>query len=217
MVEENKKIEEFPSNSQHQEEPQKESQKIVKQVATARRITKNKTFFNTVLAGTLKAVGSYVFFEVLIPAAKSTLSDMVNNATDMFLYGEPGVRRRNRDRERVTPRVSYTDYYGRDKDRGRDRDWHERERHDRLYGRFQFDTDDILIPSRDEAEDVIQGMLEIFDQYNAITVSDFMELVGLPDEYTDLNYGWTNLRDVHTKRVRDGYIIELPGPKPLSR
>lgn len=205
MPEENNEIIEFPSNSLHdQKQKEDESKRVVRQVTTGKRITKN------VVTTTLKSVGSYILFDILIPAAKNTLSDMINNASDMILFGEPKTRRR--DRDRTGPRVSYTSYYDRDRDRPYDRD-----RRDRIYGRSRFDSDEIILPSREDAEEVKQSLFDVFDQYNAVTVSEFLELVGLPDEYTDRNYGWTNLRDVEVRRVRDGYVIDLPSPRALPR
>jgi hypothetical protein len=219
MTDQKGEVEEFPPNSRSQkEEPQEESKKIIKQVATAKRIVKRKTFLNNLLNGTLNVVGTYILFEVLIPAAKNTLSDMINNASDMILFGEPKTRRRDRDRDRLSPRVSYSNYYERDRDRDRDRGYGRERREGReRYGRKRFDSDEVLLASREEADDLLQAMYEIFDQYNAVTVSEFLELAGLPDEYTDQNYGWQNLRDVQVRRVRDGYVIELPMPKALPK
>jgi len=218
MTEEKIEAEDFPSNSRSkkkEEEPEEEPKKIIRQVAPGRRVEKKKTFFDNFLNGTLKVVGSYIFLEILIPAAKNTLSDMINNASDMMLFGEPKSRRRDRDRGRGSF-VSYTSYYDRDRDRDRDRVY-DRDRRERVLGRSRFNSDEILLPSREDAEEVIQSMFDIYDQYNAVTVKEFLELVGLPDEYTDGAYGWTNLRDIQARRVRDGYIIDLPIPKVLPR
>ncbi len=221
MTEEKMEIEQFPSNSRKesdqgsQEEPEEESKRITKQVATAKRIVRKKSFLDTFLNGTLKVVGGYILLEILIPAAKNTISDIINNGSDMILFGEPKSRRRDRERGRG-PYVSYTDYY--DRDRGHDRDrFSDRERRDRVYGRSKFESDDILLSTREEAEEVIQSMFDIYDQYNSVSVSDFLELVGLPDEFTDRGFGWTNLRDIQARRVRDGYIIDLPIPKALPK
>lgn len=211
-------MEQFPGNSRIQKSeesvPKEPSSKIIKQVATGKRIVKKKGFFDTFLNGTLKVVGSYIVLEILIPAAKNTLSDMINNASDMMLFGEPKSRRR--DRDRIGERISYSGYYDRGdrRDRFYDRDRRDRER---TLGRSRFNSDEILLPSREEAEDVIQEMFVIFDQYNAVTVSEFLELVGLPDEYTDRSFGWINLRDVQARRVPEGYIIDLPIPKALPK
>jgi len=73
------------------------------------------------------------------------------------------------------------------------------------------------LPSREDAEEVLQQMYDILDQYNVVTVSEFLELVGLPDEYTDRNYGWTSSREFQVRRVRDGYVIDLPEPRVLPK
>jgi hypothetical protein len=208
MKDENVEIDQYPSNSLNVQNQKPDIQKkvVIKQVATGRRITKN------VVSSTLKSVGVYIFLDILIPALKNTISDMINNGSDMILFGEPKARRR--DRERPGSRVSYTGYYDRERDRDR---LYDRERRDRVYGRSRFNSDEIILSTREDAEEVIQSMFDIYDQYNAVTVSEFLELVGLPDEYTDRNYGWTNLRDVEIRRVRDGYVIDLPNPRPLPK
>jgi len=198
---------ELPGNS-------KSGEKKIKQVTTARKIVRKKSFLDTLFGGTLKSVGSYILLEVLIPAAKNTLSEMINNASDMLLFGEPKGRRRDRDRDsrgRGTY-VSYTSYYD------RDREYNDSMRRDRrLYGRERFNSDEIVLPTKQDADDVILSMYDIFDQYQAVSVAEFLELVGLPNEHTDLNYGWTNLRDVAVSRVPDGWVVDLPIPRPLPR
>lgn len=217
MPEEKLEVESFPSNSRDKKEESEagmdKKDGRIKKVASGKRIVRKKSFLDTFLNGTLKVVGGYILFEILIPAAKNTISDMINNGSDMILFGEPKSRRRDRDRDRGRGSyVSYTSYY----DHDRDRDRHDRDRA-RVYGRSRFDSDEIILPTREDAEEVIQEMFLIYDQYNAVTVKEFLELVGLPDEYTDGAYGWTNLRDVQARRVKDGYIIDLPIPKALPR
>ena len=183
-------IPKLPSNS---EEPKK--------ITTAKRIKKERNAFWE----NVKSVTSYIFLDVLVPAAKSTISDMMSNGVDMLLYGEPRAKRRD-DRDRGRTVVSYDRYSDRDRDRPRERT-----------RRSRFNLDEIVIPSRQDADEVLQSMFELLDEYNAVTVSEFMELVGLPDEYTDQNYGWINLRDAEVHRVRDGYILDLPEPRNLPR
>jgi len=210
MTEENMEIEEFPSNSlnaqKKRQEDDPEKRIVVKKVVSAKLAKKS------MIGTTLRNVGSYILLEILIPAAKNTLSDMVNNASDMILFGEPKSRRRDRERARGS-HVSYTSYY----DRDRTERLYDRDRRDRLYGRSRFNPDDILISTREDAEEVIQNMYDLLDQYSMVSVSEFLEMVGLPDEYTDRNYGWTSLRDVEVRRVRDGYIIDLPNPRALPK
>jgi hypothetical protein len=186
------------------EEPEEGSKDLVKKVASGKRIVKKQSIF----FDTLKNVGTYILYDILIPAAKATVSDMMKNGTDMILWGEPRGNRRDRDRG---THVSYTSYYDRDRDRDHDRG------RDRERPRSRFRLDEIILESRSDANDVLQQMFNILDEYNSVTVAEFLELVDVPDEFTDQNYGWTNLRDAEVKRIREGYIIDLPAPKALPR
>ena len=76
--------------------------------------------------------------------------------------------------------------------------------------------DDIVIPSRQEADEVLEKMDEIIDRYDIVSVSDYYDLVGETGNYTDNKYGWSSLRTAEVVRVRDGYIIKLPKPKVID-
>lgn len=193
-------IPELPSNSLTKKD---EPKKVIK----AKRVEQKKSF----LGNNVRGVGSYILFEVLIPAAKSTITDMISNGIEMLLYGEPRGSRNSRNERGGRDKssfVSYTSYYNRDRDHDRDR---ERTR------KSKFHLEDIVLDSREDGEEVMQDMFDILDEYNAVTVSEFLELVGLPDEYTDQNYGWTNLRAAEVRRGRDGYFLDLPEPRVLQR
>ena len=152
----------------------------------------------------VSSVKSYIIGEVLIPAMKKALSDIVTNGIDMILYGESGVTKRK------TPgsRISYTNYYDR-----RDRD---RDRYDDRRVRTGYDFDDIILDSRGEAEDVLSRMDELIDNYGIVSVADFYDLCGITGSYTDNKYGWTDIRSAQVVRVRDGYKIKLPRALPLN-
>ena len=214
MAEEEKELESFPSNSHNEIIPQEEPKKIInKGVTTGKRIVKQKSWADTFLNGTLKVVGAYILFDILIPAAKNTVFDIIKNGADMMLFGEGSRDRRHSRDGTIGTRVSYERYYDRDRDRAR----YDDRRDSRDYNRSSFHSDDVLLPSREAANDVLDAMQDILDKYNAISVSDFLELVNLPDEYTDRGFGWTNLSRAEVQRVRDGYIIDLPSPRALPR
>ena len=136
--------------------------------------------------------------DVLIPAAKNTVSDMVQTGIDMLLFGE---RRSRGTSNRTKSFVSYGSYYSRGPG--------ERERLP-ARSRYHQTTDDIVLESREEAEEVLEAMAELIDSYGSASVSDFLALVGEESEYTDDKYGWTNLVRARVDRVRGGYIIVLP-------
>lgn len=65
---------------------------------------------------------------------------------------------------------------------------------------------------RPDAETVLESMLEAISVYGSVSVADYYEWGGVPnDNYTLNNYGWTDLSTARITQVRDGrYILKLP-------
>lgn len=53
-------------------------------------------------------------------------------------------------------------------------------------------------------------MDELLSKYESVSKADLHELLGLDITYTDEKWGWVNLDDAGVKRVRSGYLLELP-------
>ena len=147
-------------------------------------------------------VKSYIVMDVLVPAVKKAISDIVRDGIDMILYGESRGRRSSTS----SSYVSYRDY-SRSDDRDRFRD-------SRI--RSGYNHDDIILESRGEAEEVLTRMDELIDTYGVVSVADLYDLIGKSCEYTDNKYGWTNIRNAEAIRVRDGYMLKLPKALPIK-
>ena len=175
-------------------------------VGKARKKSDTKKFVDTFVAEDITSVKDYIVNEVLLPAAKKAISDIVTNGIEMLLYGEP----KSRNRDRSSSKVSYTRYYERERDRDRD---YERGARTRVRG---YDFDDIILDTRREAEEVLDRMQDLIDNYGMVSVADLYDLVGIDGRYTDNKYGWTQLRSADVKHVRDGYLLMLPKALPLD-
>ena len=208
MAEKKMKSEEFPSNSKIIDKKEKETtRKVTKAVV----VEKQKPLLTRMLGDHMSQVGTYILWDVLIPAAKSTISDIISNGIEMVLYGEPGTKRKGRlHRDRDRSYVSYNSIYDRQSRRSR-----QRERpSDRGRSRHQFD--DIIIESKPEAEEVLTVLVEAIEMYDSCAVADLYEAVGLPTDFTDHKWGWFNLSSAYVKRDRFGYSLVLPKPEPLE-
>ena len=77
---------------------------------------------------------------------------------------------------------------------------------------------ELVYETRADAEKVLNGMSEIIDEYGFVTVADLYDISGLPGAYhTDSMIGWKgSIKESIIKRVRDGYIIDLPEPEVLG-
>lgn len=203
-------MEEYKSNSnrskteQKQEniQPQKRTEKVVTGVVKKKKRGLFSKLSGEFISEDAKNVKSYVFGEVLIPAIKKAISDIVTDGIDIILYGES----RKGGRRSTADRVSYRNYY--------DRDSRAASRTPMTYGGYNYD--DIILATRGEAEDVLSRMDELIDSYGLVRVADLYDLVGITGSFTDNKYGWTNIRSAEIMRVRDGYMIKMPRAIPID-
>ena len=77
---------------------------------------------------------------------------------------------------------------------------------------------ELVYETRSDAEKVLNGMSEIIDNYGFVTVADLYDISGLPGAYyTDSSIGWKgSIKEATIKKVRYGYVIDLPKPEVLK-
>lgn len=201
-------MDDYKPNSHRFKEEQKtdvkeESKKLEKVVNGSVKVRKKSHLKEALISEDASNIKSYIVIDVLIPAIKKAISDIVKNGIEMLLYGDSG---RSNGQRSPSSSVSYRDYYDRREDRYRPNP-------SQRQGRS---IDDLVIESRGEAEEVLTRMDELLETYKMVTVADFYDLVGVTCDYTDNNYGWTSLRSAEVVRVRDGYIIKLPRALPIK-
>lgn len=184
--------------------PASDKKKVEKVVKGDVKLKKKAEISKAFIAEDIRNVGSYIVMDVLIPAAKKALSDIVANGIDMLLYGETG--RRNK-RSTTSDYVSYRNYSDRDRDR------------DRKYegSRSVLTYRDVTIDSRAEAHEVLERMNEIIEEYTQVSIADLNEMLGITGHYTDNNYGWYSLRTASVEMARGGgWELRLPKAQPLK-
>lgn len=196
---------EYQGNSRRSKE--EAAERKVEKVITGTAVVKKKTGFDKlkgeIISDDAKNIKSYVFGEVLIPALKKAISDVVTNGIDILLYGESRGRTGGNSRS-TADRVSYRSYYNDSPS-------------SRLTTRSgNYSYDDIVLNNRGDAEDVLSRMDEIMETYGLVRVADLYDLVGITGSFTDNKYGWTNIRNAEVVRVRDGYMIKLPRAVPID-
>ena len=200
----------FKPNSHRFKEEQKESaeKKKVEKVISGKVKTKKKSeiskFADVFISEDARNVKSYVLLDVLVPAIKKAISDIVTDGIDMILYGGTG-----RSKKRSNSNSSYVSY-------NRYSDHRDDRRGDSSYRAIsRYDFENITLDNRGDAEEVLERMDELLDAYGIVTVSDLYDLVGITGEFTDNKYGWTSLRNAEIVRVRDGYKLKLPRVTPV--
>ncbi len=183
---------------------QKRAEKIVKGNVKVKQKGTLSKMAGEIISEDAKNVKTYVLRDVLIPALKKAISDIVTDGIDIILYGETG--RHGSRKVGYADKVSYRSYYDRDT---------RISRRDPIEVR-NYSYNDIRFESRADAEDVLERMDEMVESYGLVRVADLYDLAGITGEYTDNNYGWTSLRTAEIIRVRDGFSIKLPKAMPID-
>ena len=201
----------YPANSRKAKEATKEREPVEKVVTT--EVIKRKRSLLERITGSFIAedsgtVTQYVVMEVLLPAAKNMISDAVSQGIERMLFGDA--------RPRSGGRTAYTNYQRPFTTTGRNFPG-ERDPRTPLsrQARATHNFSDIVIASRGEAEDVLDGLRELISQFDVATVSDLYDLAGLTSEFTDNKWGWYDLRSAQVRPVRGGYMLTLPRTQPI--
>ena len=200
----------FPPNSHRSKEAasdneasrEKKFETVVKSPVQEKKASKFSKFLDIFFAEDLDTVKRYAVSDVLIPALKKAIADIIKNGTDTMLYGETDRSKKGYNADRV----SYRAYYDDPRD---DRTRNNRKKAPSSYNNWIFEN-------RGEAEAVLTRMNEIIRRYGIISILDFYDLIGIDGNHTDERYGWTNLDSAYVIRVRDGYSISLPRAMPID-
>ena len=212
-------MEDFPANSHNvlgppKEKKEKPEKKEVEKVVVGEVIQKPRSigrkFKDIFVGGEFRNASTYVATDVILPAIKNAIVDATSKGVERLIYGDTGPSRRPRE---YTGRTSYN----RPVDRGYSRpgilpDQPPRSQARRRTGGMS----EIILVSREEAELVVERLSDIIDMYDAASVADLHDLVGLPTTYIDNKWGWTSLQYADVKQVREGFLIDLPAVEPLS-
>lgn len=200
-------MEDYKSNShkaRDKEAPKTEnSPKKVEKVVTGTAKVKKKTgmqrFAGALVSDDMEKVKSYILEDVIIPALKDTILDIVKAVLGVSGRSEKG---------RSATKVQYGSFFDKGGNRRDKRDY--RSRDDCGY-------DNIIFSSRGDAEAVLRTMDDIIEQYNIVSVLDLYEAADIDtNNYTLNKIGWTNIRTAEIKRVPDGWMIKFPKPAPID-
>lgn len=201
-------IADFKPNSHRYKEEQKdapgEKKKVEKVVTGSVKTKKKNRFASNIVSEDAKNVKSYLVLDVLIPALKNTIEDLVTNGIRMVLRGETGGRK-------PTTNASYVSY---NKYSDRRDDHHTI---DTRRNRIGYSYMDIVLEHRADADEVLSRLDEMIERYGVASVADLYDLVGETHNYTDNKYGWTNLATAKVVRTRDGgWLLDLPKAYPFD-
>lgn len=194
----------YPTNSDRSKE-----KKTIEPVAKARikRESTARKVVGEIIREDARSVGETVLWDVIIPTVKNLISDTVTRGIESMLYGGDSCPR---------SRTSYSDYSGYSRPKSnRDRSTDRRER--RSARQAEPERNEIIFDSRSDANDVIDRMSDIIDQYGQASLADLNALIGASSNFIDDNWGWTDMGSFNVRQVRDGFMLTHDEPQSLKQ
>lgn len=214
----------FPSNSKSSKvevktEERRKVEKVVSGGVIQQKKSLGKRFVETFIGEDIKNVKSYIIHDVVIPAAKDTIADIVKGITDTIqgsievsLFGE--TRRKNASRSGRDSNRPYVSY---DRMSSRERDRADAKRAEYNKVRAHNSFEDIILETRQDGDAVLGALADLIVDYGQATVADLYDLVGKTGNFTDDRYGWKEIGGATVSRARGGgYLLNLPRPVLLD-
>lgn len=222
---EDEMADEFPGNSQRrlpgkvmpaeEKAPEKVVTKVVSGTVERRKPSLGKRFKNIFLGGDTQSVKDYVVGDVIVPALKDTIADAVTGAIERIVFGENA--RPARSRRGVIGQAGQFNYAGISARNAVAAVGPSQRPTLSRHARMTHTFDEVIFPTRADAEAVLSQMFEMLDKFEVVTVSDFLELSGVSGNFTDHKFGWVDLRGIQARRSRGGgYILDLPPTEPID-
>lgn len=181
-----------------------------KTVSVPPKKSKVKEVSETFFGGSAKDAAMYVVTDVLVPALKQTLYDMVSTGFQRLLFGDTVANGRP---VVASPSYSRTNYNSRYRTTTQRPAMSARTGHD--FNRVMFDT-------RADAESVLSYMYDSINETGIVSLADFYIKANeynnskMPTTPQDYNFGWTDVRRSRILTTEAGYyIIDLPNPKVI--
>jgi hypothetical protein len=203
--------------AEKKDKPEKEKiEKVVTEEVILKPRPLGKRFKEIFFGGDAKQAVKFVSADVLLPALRNLVVDMITKGAERMVYGENQYRRR--------PSSGAVNYGARYQYPGT-RAVYPFERQDRAFSsnpiaaingplpsvrQNRHEMNDVILGTKEEAELVAERLIDILEKYDVASLADLYDLLGLETSHIDNKWGWTFLGSVQVRQIRQGYLLELP-------
>lgn len=162
--------------------------------------------FRTIfLGGDAKTAASYVFADIILPSLRDLMFDTLRGGAEKVIYGET-----RRGRSRPIEARARTTYNAFSHMRDPREVVHLPGQPPRRVRSERTTEKDLILSNKEDAEAVVEKLIDIIDTYDAASVMDLNEILGFASTPIDNKWGWTSLGKVDISQRREGWLIELP-------
>lgn len=189
-------------------EEREKAEKVISGTVIQKKPNLLKRIGRNMVADDVTNVGDFVFDQVVMPAVRNLMYDIVSQGTHRVLFGT--VRgRRGVVPGYAAPVSNLKTAYNRvqaEAPAGSAMSREDQARHN---------FDELYLPSQADAMEVLENLISRVDRYGSASVADLYDYLGVTGGFTDQKYGWTNLSTADVRHTRRGWIFDLPRPQVL--
>ena len=184
---------------------EKNVQKVVSGVAKVKKKSEFSKFASNFISEDAGKVGSYLFTDVIVPGLVKIITDSFKDGVDIIFKGASSRNSRNSGGYPGNY-VSYNSFSNKNNDVRRP-----------STTKQVHSPCEITLPSRRDAEAVLDQMRALLRDYGMVTVADLYQSCDITHNFMDAKYGWTDLRNAEVARDSEGWYIKFPNAYPLDR
>lgn len=205
----------YQSNSRKDREPKEEKrvEKVVVSEVIQKPVSVGFKLKNIFLGDNLKTTSAYVVNDIFWPQTRLLFFDIIVEGLRNMVFSRGAMPRRNYDRSyQQQMRISYDNPIRPDFRDGREyRDARARSYPpDQAGRRIRPEPSEIIIASKEEAEEVLERMIDLIQTYESVSLADYYDMLGLASSPVDNKWGWLYLNKAKVNQTREGYVIDLP-------
>jgi len=221
-------MENFPANSHKAKEAAEDSEKPIEKkfesVVTGTVIVQKPSigqrFKKIFFGGDFKTAAKHIGMNVIVPSLRDLAFNTGERFLDRIIYrGDNRPSRAGRTivtnpfGPKVTYNTSLTQLMQDPRMRG------QLPRQGPQPDNPRNDPGSLLIPIKEDAERVVENLLEAIDMYDIVSVGDLYEMIGLPSSHVEHKWGWEKSQfagGLTLEQHREGYLLRLPPTVPLT-
>lgn len=208
-------MQDFPANSKKVIDAAEPKEKL-KPVTTAETVRRKRglghRFKETFFSGDARSATAYMIEDIVIPAIRDTMFDAIQGGIERLVYGEGTNKNRRPSAGSGYPGLGHVAY-----NKMPPTSKPNTQRTLSRRSRARHDFDELIIPTRRDAEEVIDQMFDVLSRYGSVSVADLYELTGVQSSHTDMKWGWTALKGAKAVALRQGgFLLDLPEPEPFD-
>lgn len=189
---------------------------VKKGTVTQKKPNVFKRTARSMVADDVQNVGDFVVTDILVPALRNLLYDVIVGGAGRTIFGTAQARRPGMSPGLFgTAQNLKTAYHTASNPNASNAPPAPAGMSKQAQARFDFS--EISLSDHSEAFTIVEMLKMRVSEFGTASVADLYDLLGHTGAFTDQNWGWTDLSAAGVRQQRTGFVLDLPHPVPLKR